>query len=48
MWQLCLNFKTSKFALQVNQSQRPQFSQTVSSRLQMRIENPVKHLGWIV
>ena len=39
MWQLCLNFKMSKFTLQVNQShERLQFSQTISRRFQMRIQ----------
>ena len=41
----CFNIKMSKFTLHLNQSfQCPQFSQTTSSRLQMRIQNPVKHL----
>ena len=45
MWQLCLNFKMSKFTLKLNQSyQRPQFSQTMSIRLQRRIQNPAKHV----
>ena len=37
----------SKLTLQVNQSYwHPQFPQTMSSRLQMCIQNPVKHLRW--
>ena len=43
----CLNFKMSKFTWQVNQSYYcPQFSQAVSSRLHMHIQNPVKYLMW--
>ena len=46
-----LNFEMSKFTPQLNQSSSylPQFSQTMSSsRLQMLIQNTVKHLGWNV
>ena len=46
---ICLNFKMGKFTLQLNQSyQRSQFFETMSSRLQMLIQNPVKHLRWNV
>ena len=39
----------STFTLQLNQYyQRPQFSQTMNSRLYMRIQNPVEHLRWII
>ena len=47
--QLSLNFKMSKFKLQLNHfSWYPQISQTMSTKLQMRIQNPVKHLRWSV
>ena len=40
-----MSFKISKFALQQNQSYyRLQFSHTMSSRLQTRIQNLVEHL----
>ena len=39
----------SKFIVQLNQSYKgPQFSQTISSRLQKRTHNSVKHLRWKV
>ena len=45
----CLNFKMSKFTLQLNQSYKHfQISQTMSSRLQRRIQNSDKHLRWSV
>ena len=41
----CLDFKMSKFTLQLNQSSwRPPFPHTISSRLQMGIQNLVKHV----
>ena len=47
IWELCLSFKISKFALQLNQSYyRPQFPQTMSSRFQRRTQDPVKYLMW--
>ena len=43
------NFQMSKFTLQLNQPyQCSQFSQTMSSKLQISIQNPVKHLRWSV
>ena len=42
---VCLNFKMNKFTLELNQSYwRPQFSQTMSNRLQRHSENTVKYL----
>ena len=49
IWQLCLNSKINKFKLQLSQSyQRPQFSQTMSSRLQGCIQSSAEHLRWSV
>ena len=48
-WYLCLNFKMSKFTLQLNKSyQRPQFSQAMSRRLRRRIQNSIKHIRWSI
>ena len=41
----CLHFKMSKFTLQLNQSSwRPPFPHIKNSRLQMGIQNLVKHI----